>query len=91
MARLEALPERLPALAAVLDRQRRANALRLGGIIHERAVRRRWPRDLAERYLGELIATDFTPQRLRGLELFFEKAREHGLIERCRAIVFAPG
>jgi chorismate dehydratase len=80
---------RVRTAEAVLDRQRRYNALRLDWIVHHRAALRRWPRDLARQYLTERIACTFTEPRRRGLELFFDKAAEHGLIEQRRPLKMA--
>ncbi len=46
------------------------------------------PRAL-ERYLTENIQFDLDEENLSGLELYFEKAAEHGLIPRARALEFA--
>jgi len=46
------------------------------------------PRAL-ERYLTENIHFDLDAGNLPGLQLFFEKAAEHGLIPRARALEFA--
>jgi len=46
------------------------------------------PRAL-ERYLTENIHFDLDAENLPGLQLFFEKAAEHGLIPRARALEFA--
>jgi chorismate dehydratase len=86
MARADADEQRIALAAAVLDRTRRANAARLDSIIHDRAAPRRWPRDLAHTYLAERIAYTFDDRRLAGLELFFDKAHAHGLVNRRRSI-----
>jgi len=75
--------------AAILDRQRRYNAIRLDWIVHHRAPRRRWPRDLAGDYLKHHIAYEFTERRRRGLELFYDKALAHGVIARRRPLQIA--
>jgi chorismate dehydratase len=75
--------------AAILDRQRRYNAIRLDWIVHHRAPQRRWPRDLAGDYLKHHIAYEFTDRRRRGLELFYDKALAHGLIARRRPLHIA--
>lgn len=89
LAKLDADPRRTATAAAVLDRQRRHNQLRLDSIIHYRALPRNWPRDLAAVYLGQNLRYTFDDRRRTALETFFDKAREHGLIERCRGLVFA--
>ena len=77
----------LNVASAVLDRQRRYNQLdRLESIVHERAKPRNWPVDLATDYLTNKLAFEFTDQRRAGLELFFDKAYEHGLLEKLRPL-----
>jgi chorismate dehydratase len=86
MARSSASPELLRTAAAVLDRQRRHNRERIDGIIHRSAKPRDWPHDLAAEYLKDKIAYDFTPQRRAGLELFFQKAEAHGMIDQLKPL-----
>ena len=77
----------LRAVNAVLDRQRRHNGLdRLDRIVQQHAVPRNWPDDLAADYLKQKLAFEVTDQRLAGLELFFDKALEHGLISQRREL-----
>lgn len=92
LAKDEADPNRrrrVRTAGAILDRQRRYNALRLDWIVHHRAPTRGWPRDLARGYLKENIAYEFTEPRRRGLELFYDKALEHGLIRQRRPLRIA--
>jgi len=90
MAKRSASSERLTAAAMALDRQRRYNRLHLSRLIHQRAVPRGWPIDLAEKYLGELLAYEWTEERRRGLEQFFDKAAAHGFVQNRRPLeVFA--
>jgi chorismate dehydratase len=79
-------PVRLVTAARVLDRQRRHNRERIDRIIHQHAMPRGWPADLAGDYLRRKLVYEYTPDREAALELFFSKAHEHGLIERCRPI-----
>ena len=77
----------LSAVGAVLDRQRRHNELdRLDRIVQRSAVPRHWPGDLAADYLKQKLAFEFTERRLAGLELFFQKASDHGLIPQARKL-----
>ncbi len=77
----------LTAANAVLDRQRRHNELdRLDRIVRRHAVPRNWPEDLAADYLKQKLAFEVTDRRLAGLELFFDKALEHGLISHKRKL-----
>lgn len=91
MAKRTANPALLRRAMMVLDRTRRANAMRIDSIAHTRAKSRNWPGDLAEKYLSELLAFNFTPERKAGLELFFEKAAEHGLIRAKRELAVFTG
>lgn len=86
MARRSGDRDRLALASAVLDRQRRANMMRLDSIVYFRARPRSWPGDLAAGYLKEKLAFEPTRPRLRGLEAFFDKAFEHGLIEERRPL-----
>ena len=79
---------RVATAAAVLDRQRRYNRSRLDTIIYHRARPRSWPVDLAGAYLKEKLAYELTPQRRAGLDLFFDKAYQYGLIGERRPLDF---
>ena len=87
MARADADPAVLRTVSMILDRQRRYNLDRIDTIIQRRAVPRNWPRDLAADYLKNRIACEFTPQCRAGLELFYDKAKQYGLIDRRRPVV----
>ena len=65
------------------------NAQRLDGIVHRAASEKNWPLDLAGCYLRNKLAFEMTPRRREGLELFFDKAVEHGLAARRRALEIA--
>lgn len=86
MARHDADTALLRSAAAVLDRQRRHNRERLDRMVHFKAKSRRWPADLAETYLKSHITYEFTAHRLKGLEMFYAKAHEHGLIPSRREL-----
>jgi chorismate dehydratase len=86
MMRKATAVERIRAAAMALDRARRANAMRVDSIVAERARPRGWPVDLARTYLGEYLAFEWTAARRRGLEMFFDRAFEGGLVERRRPI-----
>lgn len=88
MARADAEPAILRSAAAILDRQRRHNLERIDVMVHRKAVPRQWPRDIARGYLNQHIAYEFTAQRRAGLELFFSKAHQHGLIDAQRPLEF---
>lgn len=79
--------DKLHIAAAVLDRQRRYNQLdQLEKIVHKSAKPRNWPGDLARDYLTNKLAFEFTQERRKGLELFFDKAFEHGLLKKRRPL-----
>jgi chorismate dehydratase len=86
MARIDADPALLRLATTALDHQRRHNRERIDWIIHRRARPRHWPVDLAADYLKSHIAHEWTNLRRAGLEMFFDKALQHGLIEQRRSI-----
>lgn len=90
MIRQSAAIDRVRTAAAILDRQRRHNVERIDTIVHHRARARNWPGDLASEYLKQRLAYDMNHTRREGLELFFKKAMEHGLIDQQRPIALAP-
>ena len=89
LARRDAEACVIDAAASILDRQRRYNTERLDLIIERKARPRGWPADMAASYLKGKLAFELTDQRRRGLELFYLKACEHGLIERRRSLEMA--
>ncbi len=86
MARQDADPASLRTVGIALDHQRRHNQERLDGIIHTRVRPGNWPVDLAKSYLTQRITYQFDETHLESLELFFDKAHEHNLIEKCRPV-----
>ncbi len=86
MARASIDPALARLAAAALDYQRRHNEERLEGIAHRAASRTKWPVDLARTYLRDHLVYDVTPRRLEGLELFYRKAHQHGLIPPPRPL-----
>lgn len=89
MAKRSFDPERIALAGAILDRQRRHNVERIDRIITSRAVQRKWPADLAGKYLKQRLSFDFTPDRIEAIETFFDKANEHGLIDELRPLHIA--
>ncbi len=83
----ESSPEHFAALSALLDRQRRHNALRINEIVATHAVRRGWPMDLAQLYLTQLIQYDWDEKAQQGAKRFFQEAAQLHLIPECRPIV----
>jgi len=86
MARQSVDPAIARRAAIVLDHQRRHNVERIESIVHNASGRTKWPQDLARDYLRDHLVFEVTPRRLEGLELFYRKAHEHGLIDSCRAV-----
>lgn len=83
---------RVRSAAAVLDRQRRHNALRIPQIVHRAAIPRGWPRLDAEIYLGELLRYEFGSAEAEAAEHFFTLAHRFGLLEQLRPIeLLQPG
>ncbi len=89
LARRGAEASVIDAAATILDRQRRYNTERLDLIVERRARSRGWPADMAASYLKGNLAFELTERRRRGLELFYDKACEHGVIERRRSLELA--
>ncbi|HYE03489.1 MAG TPA: menaquinone biosynthesis protein [Phycisphaerales bacterium] len=67
------------AAAAVLDRARRRNALRTDWLVARHAPDRRWPRGLAEEYLGLRLRYDLGADHRRAAEHFVAEAAALGL------------
>jgi chorismate dehydratase len=74
----EACP--IATAAALLDRQRRRNQMRLNWIIEKRAPQARWPIDLARRYLGELLRFEVGEREHEAVTLFLREAAALGLL-----------
>ncbi len=66
--------------AALLDRQRRRNRLRLDPVITADAQRRDWPADLARRYVGDLLRFEVDARAREGVSTFLTKAAALGLL-----------
>lgn len=81
MARIDADPERVATLAAILDHQRRHNRERIDAMIHRHAGQRGWPLDLAAHYLHDCLRFEFDAEARRGMELFFRKLAALGLVD----------
>lgn len=90
MARVDVDAFHVRRAVAVLDRQRRCNRMRRGGIAHAAAMRRGWPVDLAHDYLEHHILHDFTPLLAASLERFWARAVDHGLVVHHRPLVLVP-
>jgi chorismate dehydratase len=91
MARSDADPTMLRTAGAVLDHQRRHNLQRIDQIIHHRAKPRQWPGDLASSYLKQNLLYLWTERARDGLEMFYDKALQHGLIAMRRSVKLIEG
>lgn len=81
--------EPLRAIASLLDRQRRRNAMRLGWVVATRATAAGWPVPLAARYLGSLLRYDLSDAARAGLDRFLAEAAALGVLP-ARELVMAP-
>lgn len=79
--------DELLAVAALLDRQRRRNTMRLDWIIERYAHERRWPRDLASRYFREYLRYAPDARALSAVERFLGEAAGLGLLPDVRTAV----
>lgn len=70
---------RMALASAMLDRQRRHNVTRLDWLVQQWAPRARWPVDLAQRYIGELLRYDMGPREREAVGKFFELCAAHGI------------
>ncbi len=78
--------QRIGVGAALLDRQLRHNLTRLNRIIEDRAPQFGWPRDLARRYIGELLRYRVGEAEKSAVARFFEECVAADLIAPDRAI-----
>jgi chorismate dehydratase len=74
------------AAAAILDRQRRHNATRLGWIAAARAPARGWTPHHAERYLRGHLRFDVTPGDRQAVDRFADLCVSHGVIAERRSL-----
>lgn len=72
---------RMALASAMLDRQRRHNQTRLDWLIQKWAPKARWPVDLAQRYIGELLRYDLGDREREAVLKFFELCARHGILE----------
>ena len=82
----QAARARLRTLAQVLDHQRRRNAMRLESLSAIEARAHGWQVDEARRYLCELLRFAWSDRQREGLELFWRKASDAGLIGPVRPL-----
>lgn len=74
------------AAAAVLDRQRRHNQMRLDWIVNRRAPEHRWPQELARRYLCDLLRFSVGDREREAVSRFVAEAAELGLMPRAEVL-----
>lgn len=72
---------RIHAAAALLDRQRRRNAMRLDWIVSKHAHAHGWPVEQARHYLTELLRFDVGPEQMQGAQRLIDEAAALGLCE----------
>jgi chorismate dehydratase len=77
---------RLRTLAQLLDHQRRRNAMRREALAAIEARAHAWPVPQAHRYLNELLRFEWSDRQREGLESFWKRAFEAGLLERHRPL-----
>ncbi len=65
---------------AMLERVRLRNDQRLDWLVTHAAKAHRWPADLARTYIGQLLKFAPDARARQAVELFFDKLRDHGLI-----------
>ncbi len=70
---------------AVLDRQRRRNAMRLEWLARARARDHRWPVETALWYLGSLLRYEVGPRERLAVDTFLSKSADAGLLPRREA------
>ncbi len=71
--------------AALIDRQRRRNAMRLDSLVNAEAARRGWPGDLARQYVGELLRFNPDARAREAVDAFLTRAAALGLLPESHA------
>lgn len=84
----DAASDRVALASQILDHQRRHNQTRINWLVSERAGERRWPTDLAGKYLGELLRYDLGEREQKAAKEFLRLAAEQGLLPN-KPLVFA--
>jgi chorismate dehydratase len=65
---------------------RQANAQRIGAIVGRYAAPLGWPTVLAREYLEDCLRFEVGPRQLEAMAQFWQRAAQHGLIERVRPL-----
>lgn len=76
--------------AAMLERVRLRNNLRLDWLVSKEAKAHHWPADLARTYIGELLKFDPDDRAREAVELFFEKLSAHNILDASEPIWHQP-
>lgn len=79
-------PADCDALYALLDAARRGGQQRLEQIAREHGPAYGWPEDLALTYLTRYLQFEFTEAHREGMEEFFDRARDCGVLEAVRTL-----
>jgi chorismate dehydratase len=77
----EAGDERITTAAALLDRQRLRNTMRMGWLVDKAVEERRWPRDLAKRYVTEFLKYEIAPRQREAVGRFLAECAAMGLLK----------
>ncbi|MGD1916391.1 MAG: menaquinone biosynthetic enzyme MqnA/MqnD family protein [Phycisphaerales bacterium] len=72
---------RIALAAAMLDRQRRHNATRLDWLVQQWAPKARWPVDLAQHYIAELLRYEVGPREREAIDRFYGLCARHDIID----------
>ncbi|MDF1809479.1 MAG: hypothetical protein P1U42_07275 [Phycisphaerales bacterium] len=67
--------------AAMLERVRLRNNLRLDWLVTTQAKTHNWPADLARSYIGELLKFDPDARAMESVQLFYQKLKEHNILD----------
>lgn len=67
--------------AAMLDRQRRHNRTRLDWLVQQWAPKARWPVDLAQHYIAELLRYEVGPREREAIDRFYGLCAKNGIID----------
>lgn len=70
--------------AAMLERVRLRNNLRLDWLVTTQAKAHNWPADLARTYIGQLLKFNPDERAKQAVELFFEKLTKHEILEAAK-------
>lgn len=76
----DALAVKVQTTAALLDRQRLRNVMRTQWLIDRAVDERRWPRDLATRYVTEYLRYDVGPRQREAVARFLRECADLGLL-----------